>query len=342
MFCDSGVVLVQIKRAIYLTLALVCSILIAEGFVSLVLDYPKNTLGMKRIQVLCGERVVHTFNKLPPWYRFTNVEAGYKSLRKNNVGLSGPDVFLSKDFSNVAVLGNSFIEGMQYNGDSIASGVMQKELLNAGHKINVFNLGASNADPYRSFFLADYYHELYGFKHLILVIEDFDRLRAFFSRYKLGLLFDNPIDYRILPQSKLSRLSNTLRNWSAYLNLVSYLTENRTLRADINPKKKPDKEMNLRTQEISNSLTYDRLLQCLTAYKDRFGDRLILVSLMKNNPFREHLYEWMQERKITGFENQELIHSDNMINGAGHFNIMGNLELGSYMARVLAQELRCD
>jgi len=247
-----------------------------------------------------------------------------------NIGLLGADINPLPNSRYVFLLGNSFIEAGQYDGNKISAGILQKIIDRQAPEYNVINLGSSGHDPYVLWYRTRFFEKWFKPNKVVLVYESFERLSYYYSRWsnKSELSYVDLADYDELEQGIVKLTLDSFRSKSSYLNLMT------SLRSSDN-QDKIDSEGHVLKKSLSPDSTHTQLLRGLDAYQAKYGDDFYFVSLMRDNPYQEELQEYCLNNRINYSYNGNIMIPSNLINGQGHLNISGNQELGYYLGKIL-------
>jgi len=322
-------VVVPLKRIALIIAAIILAAIISEFVVVGLIGYPRLVFGTKVYALQPGLKPYTSLKWHAPHYALWSVEGGNKVIQYNNLGLSGPNIGRGDSTRYCMLLGNSYIEALQFEGSKTASGVLQSHLATKGSDMQVVNLGASAHDPYILWFRMKFFENYLKPTRVVLVYERFDTMTRYFSRWK------TPLDFSIqkhfgkqLHYSKVKQVSDKLRSYSAFVNLVVNLSskksEQRQEQGDIS-----------QAAKVDHLRTYDMLTSCLLEYQKAYGDGFIFVSLMKDNPYKQELSDFCEANGIDYHSNYGIVEARNLIKGSGHLNEKGNRELGLYLADLL-------
>lgn len=316
------------KKAILLMTAFLISFILTEFVLGSVIGFPRYVLGSKKYRMHSSLGPYNTIRILPPYYTSWNTEGGFKITRRNNVGLPGIDILNDQGSRNVVLLGNSFIEGSQYQGKYIAAGYLQEKLVNMSKPLSVVNLGSSAHDPYVLWYRLLFFERYYIPHKVILVYESFERMKYYFSRWAPQLQYEDKLEFRELDTRPLVLVFRHIKNRSSYLNLLSSLvTINKGTNDNTNDGNKKS--------SITDQETLEYLKMSLVNYQKKYGNDFIFVSIMRDNPFESELVSFCKENGINYSANNRIMLPHNLIKGVGHLNIQGNKLLGDYLYNVL-------
>ncbi len=321
-------VVVPIKRLVLFSLCAISAVIISELIIAKVIGYPRFVLGTRVFALQPNLKPYTSLKWHAPYYKLWSVEGGNNVIAYNNLGFSGPTVAINDSTQFCFLLGNSYIEALQFQGSDTSAGVMQTEMNRAGNNLEVLNLGASAHDPYISWFRAKFFEAYFKPKKVVLVYERFDTLNRYFKRWQTALSFDISKSFgKELHYSKVKLITDKMRSASALVNLLVNLR-------DAKNEPRPVQRTNEVLIDQGYERTYKMLLSCLLKYKEAYSDRFVFVSLMKDNPYKEELAAFCAENNIEYHFNYSIIQPDNLIKGSGHLNANGNRELGIYLAHL--------
>ncbi|PKN75827.1 MAG: hypothetical protein CVU49_00195 [Candidatus Cloacimonetes bacterium HGW-Cloacimonetes-2] len=246
----------------------------------------------------------------------------------NNIGLPGSDITQASKSKYVLFLGNSFIRALQYDGDKIAAGILQKRISSKGYQ--VINAGSSGFDPYVLWFSANLFERYYEPAKVVLVYETFSRLEKHMGRHTEPLDFSLPRGFgtQIRP-SKARLYYNYIRGHSSYFNLIGTLNTNQEGAAS--PIDNSGKSL-IHPKDPLALKTLALLQETLLVFSSKYGDRFVFISLMRDNPYSDQLADYCDKNDINYLENLDITRPENLIDGKGHFNLRGNKLLADYVA----------
>ena len=321
------------KRLFLLAIALAISLLISECVVLKIIGYPRNVSGIRKFKISENIGQYNVLVMWPPYYPTWSVEGGNKLSRLNNKGLPGPAISGRKGSKNIILLGNSFIEGLQYPGESIAAGVLQRELSQKDAMLQVINLGSSSHDPYVLWHRLQFYEKLYRPDKVILIFESFDRLRHDFSRWSGSEVdFSEGLNAVEQTASKASRWQRKIRSMSGYINLTA------TMLIAEKDAPAPGNKTDTSEPALSDDQILEFLQNTLLAFNNKYGADFMFVSLMRDSPFALETKSFCIDKGIAYYENLDMMTPMNQIDGEGHFNLLGNRLLGEYLHEVISRE----
>jgi len=176
-------------------LSFIVSLLIIEYVLTGFVKYPKYQIGTRVYYLKEDDPVYSYLSWRPEHYKYWSVEGGNKLLHYNNHGLPGPDVSIQDTTKNIFLLGNSFIEAAQIEGELSSAGYLQNSLKNHRYNYQVINLGESAYDPYGLYLRALFFEKYYTPNVVILVYESFSRIDNYFQRLALPVDFDRSVGF---------------------------------------------------------------------------------------------------------------------------------------------------
>ncbi|MDD3236216.1 MAG: hypothetical protein PHH43_07835 [Candidatus Cloacimonetes bacterium] len=319
------------KHLLLVTASLIVAIVLTEFVVNVAIGYPKYMFGRRtyKLQRNLGQYAQLIWN--PPYYGRWNVEGRNKTVRYNNLGLPGPNIVNQISSKHCLLLGDSYVEALQYSGDITAAGVFSSELKKNKSRYQVVNLGSSAHDPYILWFRLKFFEKYFSPDRIVLIYERFDTMKRYFGRWELPLDFaiQNSFGVQIVLKNP-NTIAHKLRSSSSALNLMA------TLKAK---KSKNTNELSISDYSVTleNEAVYDMLVSCLKKYYEEYGDKFVFVSLMGDNPYKRELYEFCHDQGINYFTNYNVMNPSNLIDGTGHLNEKGNMLLGQYMFSLLRE-----
>ncbi len=321
------------KRISFFVLALCIALILSEGMISKVIGYPRYVPGSRKFKIHDRLKDYNIITWRPPHYKVWSVEGGNQVIQLNNIGLYGADTNILPNSKNFFLLGNSFIEAGQYDGDMISAGVLQSILKKEIQDCNIINLGSSAHDPYVLWYRIKFFEKWYNPYKVILIYESFERLSYYYARWsdQVELSYDDIVDYNELFQGTVKSALDFIRSKSSYLNLMTAFKHK-----DI---RKQDNDVGRDSAKLLSPLsTYTQLLNGLDAFKARYGDDFYFVSLMRDNPYQTKLAAYCQEKRINYAFNGKIVITENLINGRGHLNVKGNREPGSFLGQIVMEQ----
>ncbi len=318
------------KRLFLLVLALIVSFLLTELLVSSVIGYPKYVTGSRKFFLDYAIGPYKTLTWRAPRYPSWSVEGGNVLLRYSNVGLPGPDIDLSNNAGYVAVLGNSYIEGMQVSPDESAVAYLNNSLQQKGSRLQAINLGSSAHDPYVLWYRLLFFEHFFKIDKVILVYERFSRMRSYFSRWDLDSInFPDSLQFQELQMSNRKKVFDAVRAESSFMNIMTTF-KNKDTRSNNETTPSASKSA---SQNVDQQ-TFMTLKAALSAFHRRYGANFAFVSLMRDNPFKADLDSFCTAEGINYLQNDTLIVPENLINGEGHFNKKGHEQLGKLLSEL--------
>ncbi|MDD4309241.1 MAG: hypothetical protein PHO32_02575 [Candidatus Cloacimonetes bacterium] len=224
------------------------------------------------------------------------------------------------------LLGDSYLEALQYQGNRIAAGIVQDKLTSIMSSTQIVNLGSSAHDPYVMWFRLKFYEKYYPPSRIFLVYESFGNLKHFFTRWK------SPLDFSIQPKFGVEQHANkfrlalsNIRSFSAFLTILPRLFTKKT--NDI----ASDHAVNNALDTISDESAISMLQDCLLQFRNKYGDSFTYISIMSDNPYEARIADFCMVNSINYLYNPHIMKPGNLINGDGHLNLMGNKLLAEYL-----------
>jgi hypothetical protein len=313
--------------------AFLLSIVLVEIVTKFGIGYPSVNNRVVEYNIDDMLRPLNTITVYPAHHSSWSVEGGAKAITRNNLGFTGIDAPM--DYTeDVVLLGDSYLEALQYYGEQISAGILQEKFNQAGNRKRVINLGRADHDPYVLWYRLKFFERLYRVGQVVLVCEDFKRLQIGFKRWTYPLVFDAERSVgAVREKGSLERWADKIRSHSAFLTLTTRLymmaTQNSLERSD------PMKAVFI---NFPRDKAYTMLLDCLSRFSEEYGDKFYFVSLMRDNPYQDQLKNWCREKGIKYFSNPVIKQRSNLIKGDGHFNLAGNKLLGDYLYEILTTE----
>lgn len=306
------------KKMLLLSLAALCALACAELIVARIIGYPTYGVEYKMLGIRGLDRPVNIFK---PYSKYWTVEGGNKVYRRNNLGFSGMDAQIEKGKKYIFVLGSSFVEAYQVPPDKIAASIFQSKLDKHFPDYQVLNLSNSGHDPYDMYWRLSYFEKKFAPALIILVIDQ--SAEGWLKRHPRQLNFDLGLKKpRVIHSVKLD-LAISIRNHSAFLNLVSEFLRDRT---PFREEESIDGPKNIKTANNVNS----ELTACIEGFNNKYPNRFCLVSNTEVFNSYPHLREYCNENGIL-FLSGEFYLPKYRINGTGHLNRNGNKLLGELL-----------
>ena len=327
-----------LKKVIIIGFAFIASILIVELFINNVIGYPKYT-GRDKFILNMNLPNYEFLNWKKPGYKTWTVEGGNNVYKLNNMGLPGSDIKVDSFSKFVYLLGDSFLEGEQYPGDKIASSIFQKELALDYPNYEILNLGISGHDPYILWFRAHFFEKYFRPDYVILVIEDYKRLDYYLNRFKNNYNFNIPDNLGVhVSDSFITGFINFIRKQSAFSNLITesyFLSKNgQNSLSDVDESSNDTAEKLNRNRTNILDTVPSLLKESLMNFQMKYKNKFVFVSLDPDTLKNNNLNRFCTSKNIIFFHNDNIMKSENLINGIGHFNLHGNLLLGQYLFEI--------
>ncbi len=314
--------MVYIKNILIILFAFITAFFITEGISYKLLRLPrwgveKHIYGVKPY----GNKTTEIFK---PYSEYSNFENGFRVSKRNNAGL--PGVAVETDSSNkfIFLLGDSYIHASEVESAEIAGSVLQEKLKPL--KYSVLNLAFGDADPYLMYFQSIYYSQTYSPKHIILILPQTYNW-ALETRYG-EMNFSLPDNFGASSRDGLlSRAEILICNNSSFI-FYLYLHLKRKL--------KESQIFNVSIPKQSNSTGDSKLLEIISAFSNKYGNKFILVSIFKDDNFNSNLEEYCKDNKIN-FHQKSINIPENKINGIGHLTENGNKILGMFLYNLIKE-----
>lgn len=308
-----------------LLLSISFSLIITEAVVANLFQYP--TYGVKCFVKELDPRSWDQSRVYESHSRYMAFEGESKGsvYKRNNLGLPGDDVDLRGKAINIAVIGSSFIEATQVDPGLISTSILQRRLRGIDPKINVFNLGYRGTNPFTIFRRYRYWEEIVGFDLVIVVIDHYP-FQGTTSIADTYLPDEWAVDRNIC-----HNLYRIARNKSAFINLVV-------------PAIKKDNLAKVPSTGATHCVrpTFDlaQMADLLRVYY-RGGDRLLIVDMVSNSmsahvSLKEGLVELGGTYGIPVLPLGRMPRQY-LLGGNGHYNLDGNLYLGSELTKWVSE-----
>lgn len=313
--------MVVIRRLFLLIFTIILSLIFSEIFVAKVIGYP--AYGVKyKVRYRKGAETWTNIRK--PHAQIYNVEGRIRT-NYNNFGIPGIDV--EKIENPVVVLGSSYVEALQHKPEKIATSIFQKRLDNAGFRTTVINLGCSGHDPYDSWFRLKYYEKLLNFssQDVILVVNSDNK--DWFDRHPKPFDFTLADDFGQINKRTTTRALITLRNASSYAEICVNAFKKRNT-TNTNGEEVIGNESMLRVEPDLS----EEMKECLLQFNQSYTNFKV-VSVLDDQGFNSPLSKFCFATNIDCIV-KPIAKPENMINGAGHLNEMGNQLLGEVLTDV--------
>jgi hypothetical protein len=305
------------KKLILILLAFISALIITEVIVQFIIRYPKYGVEKSIIGIpYPGKEFVYK-----PYSKYWNVEGGNNIYSRNNIGLNGIDVNINKDSKNIFVLGNSFVKASEIPPEHIATSVFQKKLNELNKNTNILNLGFYAHDPFQLWYLSQYFRNVYPPQAVILVLErDYE---YWMKGYQHPLEFKLPENFGTEETSASFRLISFLRNNSAFINLTASALK---LSGGTATEVSNDAEDMLMSGKLDS--VPDDLKTVITQFKNTYGDKLIIVSIMPDEVLNGKFAEFCSRADIKCIYDSGIMVPQFRLNKSGHLNEEGNKKLG--------------
>lgn len=315
--CHHWLAVVQMKRILLLCLAAIFAFAGSELIVFHAIGYPPYGVEMKIMGIRGSDQAVNIFK---PYSKYWTVEGGNRVFKRNNIGLTGIDVWLAKDAKFVFVLGTSYVQASHLPPEQIAVSVFQEKLRSYSPEFQALNLGMPVHDPYDSYWRANYFEKKYYPAKVFLVIES--PYADWFRRQCHPLNFDAGKKKIRRLRSQPLEIARYIMNHSSFCNLTFNLLKTNDRAENENA------SGNFSVAEPKK--TGPELFECIFNFKRKYGNRFILISIAKDGPFNAKIMSFCKTNGID-FCARNLLLPGNRINGHGHLNAVGNRLLGELL-----------
>jgi hypothetical protein len=324
----------QMKKIIIILLGLVFAFIVSEIIVSKIVGYPKRTNSVKYV-FLPGVGGFENLKFKEPYSKFWTVEGGNKVYAYNNLRVTGRDVYPDEKSSLIFVLGDSYVEAASVPADSTGVTVFQDELNKLDTNLKVLNVGYPNSDPYTLWFRTMFFEKTYKADYVILLLTHLDLLDQNMQRHPDTLNFAVPENFgEIVPQSKSDKFFDIFRKRSAVFNLLSTSLSVAGAKKEIN-----DGVSNEYVKDLGKSMK--KLRDCLIRYKEKYGDKFIVVSLEVNDEKNKVMADVCDSLKII-YANKKLLTHENQWGKGSHLNYKGNKEFGKFLFEIFMRYYKKD
>lgn len=258
-----------------------------------------------------------------PYSEYWDVESGNKVYRRNNMGLSGNDISFNKNFRNLVLLGNSFIEAAQVPQTNRASSILNRMLHDNNKSFQVINLASAEQDVYTSFLTLEYYKKYFKPDKVFLIIENINS--DFYKKYSADMYLNFNINMDSLRNnvSLFQRLRLNIINYSSLADLIyfSYNYSEETRKDFFNVKNKNSEKVPWQFYES------------LKKFEEKYGNSFALISINSNANQNRFLADFCISAGIQFFFSPINI-PENQINKSGHLNYDGNKKLAEFLYEV--------
>jgi len=312
---------VHMRKALLIITGFILAFVTTELAVRFLLDYPVYPVAMKVRNIRAdggGENIYY------PHSGYWNVEGGNNRAIRNNFGLPGADVPRSRQTRYIFVLGSSYVEALQLPPEQIATSIFHQEVSKTRPGFAVLNLGANSHDAADLLVRASFFSYMTEPEAVILVV---DSLYPSWLQSKPTLTMQK-IQGRFFSFDSTTSfiIQREIRYHSAWINLVANYSIRfieRMLGTPVPPGKLSGQ----------NTGIPPALPAILRLYKEKFGKRFILLSIMDNEALNNELMELCSREGISSAA-VPLRTPQNRFDGNGHLNKKGNEELGQSLYRV--------
>ncbi|MEO8512432.1 MAG: hypothetical protein ABI543_02620 [Ignavibacteria bacterium] len=322
------------RKAFFISLALVFAFILAEIIVRFVLSYPAYGVESSILGIpYRGKELTYK-----PHSKYWNVEGGNNIFSRNNIGLNGIDVNDIQTSKNIFVLGNSFIKASEVSPELMATSVFQKQLADLGNNYRVLNLGFYSHDPYQLYFLSEFFKRKYQPETVILVIErDYG---AWLSGYEHPLNFNLPADFGNEESGLKFKLATYIRNSSSFVNLLASALKLSSAGNNGSQTEETPDEDNLLTKGVVK--LPEELKTTILEFQKAYGTKFLLVSIIPQDSLNKELMGFCSVNKINCFTDSQIMIKTNRLNQNGHLNEAGNKLLGEKLYEFYKEYLRIN
>ncbi|MDD2231205.1 MAG: hypothetical protein PHY48_17620 [Candidatus Cloacimonetes bacterium] len=278
-----------------------------------------------------------------PHAKYYNTENGYNVYSYNNLGLPGLDVDVSDTSKNIVVLGNSFVESRAMPPKSISTSVAMTFLRLIDPSYQVINLGKGGQIPELGFYRMRYWEKIVPPYKVVLILEG--HMLGNMSKYGKGINISfTGSDFKSggIKQEMIRCLS-----WSSYLNCIRvgvkygrkevYLDNKDVAMLGYKKMNQTDSADNLKPDivQVMALLTRD-----LEIFHTRYQEKFMVLSLL-DAQYNKPVMDFCSSKGIPYWSDSSIRHRPSLHLGKGHFNSIGNRELGLMINRfVLNTERR--
>lgn len=311
------------KKFIIIILALILAFFVSEFILYKIIGYPKRTESTRYV-FLPNLRGFETLKLKEPYSKYWSVEGGNNVYWYNNLCITGRNVFPDAKSKIIFVLGNSFVEAASVPPDSIGVSVFQNKLNSLDTNIKALNIAFPNHDPYTLWFRTMFFEKFYKPDYVILTAEQFFLLDLSMKSHSDTLDFTIPENFgSIIPKSKSEKFFDVFRKRFSIFNLFSL---------SLNLQKTNNKDTKIPSNENGKDLekSMRKFSDILIKYKEKFGERFLLVSLEVNDDKTKIISDVCDSLKIN-FAHKKLMFQENLWGDCKHFNNKGNKEFGEFL-----------
>lgn len=307
------------KKITLIFLAAIVAFFVTEILLAKIIGYPvhgieKSVLGIK------GDGEAN--NIYYPYSKYWTVEGSNNVFKRNNIGLPGIDIQVSRYSKYIYVLGSSYIEAFQVPPEKMATSVLQILLKKKNPEYQVINLGASGHDPYDLFFRLAYYEKTYKPEKIVLILEQLFSEWLLRHHYPLNFNDSNEMGKVYTNKNPIKRLVKKNIEKSSFLTLVWDM-----FKEVLNGENNNNFLNNYNNNNQNDRKIAEELKKCLIEYKAKYDDKFVLVSIINNNIENKLLANFCKKNYIE-FVSSGLNSSNFKINKNGHLNNEGNKKLG--------------
>jgi hypothetical protein len=314
------------KKMSLILLAFCGALFVNELFVRYIIGYPSYGVEKRILGVRSSDN--GTQNIYKAYSKYWSVEGGNNVFQRNNLGLYGKDVDISKLKEGcIFVLGSSFIEAMQIEPAKIATSIFFIKLLQSGNKHQVINLGHSGQDPYDNYLRCLFYEKIYNPDKIIIVLND--TYTQWLERHKDTLLFSERSNAGEEVKTFNFRLQKFLRNNFYSCNLLAQYLKNNNEEFDQNATVNYIKNGQL--NKTNRDEIPSKLFRCIYEFGRKYGKKFVCISIISNNTINKNLEKWCSDNSVNFYFNSNINIPKNQLNNSGHLNENGNKLLGEFI-----------
>lgn len=318
-----------VKRTVLLVTSMMLSLVLTEIVARFIVDYPD--YGIERFVYGISSNI-----KWQPIYfpysRYANNERGYKVFKRNNLGLPGVDVDITKD--KILVLGSSFIEAVQVSPSSISVSVLSNMLEKSKTGLVAVNLGRKAHDLYDAWFRYQYYKRMFDPRYVMIVVDQ----RNSYGRHTRPFDFSLPKDFGKSDNRLKTRFGTLVLSSSSSISLFYRGFRNETEKSVEDESQDND----VRKTPMSSDDYLHSVLACIERFADDSGDKLVVVSIVNDKGTNDAVQSYCTTHDILCIVSSTIQIPENQIKGFGHFNEIGNRRLAELMYHAIAKKLNTE
>ncbi len=314
----------QMKKILLILLSFVAAFAVSEIIVSKIVKYPKRTSSVKYV-FLPDFAGFETLKLKEPHSKFWSVEGGNRVFEYNNLSVTGSDMYPDDKSKLIYVLGDSYVEASSVPAEQTGVSVFQSALNKIDTNLKVFNGSFPNSDPFTLWFRTMFFEKWYRPEYVILLVTHLDLLDMNMQRHPDTLNFTVPENFgSVIPESKSERYLDVFRKRFAVFNLISTSISAAGAKGD----RFRNGLDEVYTKNLAASIPKFR--ECLLKYKNKFGEKFIVVSLEVNEEKNKVIYDACAELGIN-YANKKLLTPENQWAKGQHLNAKGNKEFGEFL-----------